>query len=131
MARASAAARTLAEARRFSRLLEKDDVGRIALASSFLILRRNLFIWRFSVLNADFSLEDCVRDLVDLLEITEVLRMPLKDVLNPFLRLLETTLKEPLRALPDLLEMIVALRKPRKEVLKPTLGLLETIVVPR
>ena len=57
--------------------------------------------------------------------------MPLKDVLNPFLRLLETTLKEPLRALPDLLEMIVALRKPRKEVLKPTLGLLETIVVPR
>jgi len=76
-------------------------------------------------------LEDCLRDLVDLLEITEVLRMPLKDVLNPFLRLLETTLKEPFRALPDLLETIVALRKPRKEVLKPTLGLLETIVVPR
>jgi len=56
--------------------------------------------------------------------------MPLKDVLNPFLRLLETTLKEPFRALPDLLETIVALRKPRKEVLKPTLGLLEMIVVP-
>jgi hypothetical protein len=67
---------------------------------------------------------------VDLLEITVVLRMPLKDVLNPFLRLLETTLKEPLRALPDLLETIVALRKPRKEVLKPALGLLEMIVVP-
>jgi len=100
------------------------------LASSFLILRLNLFIWRFSVLNADFSLEDCVRDLADLLEITLVLRMPLKDVLNPFLRLLETTLKEPLRALPDLLETIVALRKPRKEVLKPALGLLEMIVVP-
>ena len=78
-------------------------------------------------------LEDCLRDLANLLEITEVLRMPLKDVLNPFLRLLEATLKEPLRALPDLLllETIVALRKPRKEVLKPTLGLLETIVVPR
>jgi hypothetical protein len=76
-------------------------------------------------------LEDCLRDLADLLEITEVLRMPLKDVLNPFLRLLETTLKEPLRALPDLLEMIVALRRPRKEVLKPALGLLEMIVVPR
>ena len=76
-------------------------------------------------------LDDCLRDLSDLLEITVVLRMPLKDVLNPFLRLLETTLKEPLRALPDLLEMIVALRRPREEVLKPTLGLQETIVVPR
>jgi len=47
---------------------------------------------------------------VDLLEITEVLRMPLKDVLKPFLRLLETTLKDPFRGVPDLLEMIVALR---------------------